>query len=52
MTDDGRDPFALPAAHWSSRTTRRALRDFIERQSDWVFATEGALCQAEDGECV
>lgn len=25
--------------------------DFVRRQSDWVFSTKGALCQANDGEC-
>lgn len=24
---------------------------FIDRQGDWIFDTEGALCQASDGEC-
>lgn len=24
---------------------------FVERQGDWIFDTEGALCQADDGEC-
>jgi 3'-phosphoadenosine 5'-phosphosulfate sulfotransferase (PAPS reductase)/FAD synthetase len=28
------------------------LRRFIERQGDWVLSTEGALCQADDGECM
>jgi 3'-phosphoadenosine 5'-phosphosulfate sulfotransferase (PAPS reductase)/FAD synthetase len=27
------------------------LISFIERQGDWLFSTEGALCQADDGEC-
>jgi 3'-phosphoadenosine 5'-phosphosulfate sulfotransferase (PAPS reductase)/FAD synthetase len=27
------------------------LGRFIERQGDWIFNTEGALCQADDGEC-
>lgn len=27
------------------------LADFINRQGDWIFNTEGALCQANDGEC-
>jgi 3'-phosphoadenosine 5'-phosphosulfate sulfotransferase (PAPS reductase)/FAD synthetase len=27
------------------------MRDFIDRQGDWIFDTEGALCQANDGEC-
>jgi 3'-phosphoadenosine 5'-phosphosulfate sulfotransferase (PAPS reductase)/FAD synthetase len=28
-----------------------ALGDFSRRQADWIFDTEGALCQADDGEC-
>lgn len=24
---------------------------FVERQGDWLFETDGALCQADDGEC-
>lgn len=31
--------------------TKRELREFIDRQGDWIFDTEGALCQASDGEC-
>jgi len=27
------------------------LADFVDRQQDWIFDTEGALCQANDGEC-
>jgi len=27
------------------------MADFIGRQGDWVFEIEGALCQADDGEC-
>lgn len=27
------------------------LREFVERQGDWIFSTEGVLCQADDGEC-
>lgn len=26
--------------------------DFVNRQGDWIFDEEGALCQASDGECV
>ena len=26
--------------------------DFVQRQGDWIFDTEDALCQADDGECV
>ena len=40
-----------PAAAWSKRYTRRELRQFMERQGDWALSTEGALCQAEHGEC-
>lgn len=25
--------------------------DFVTRQRDWIFSREGALCQADDGEC-
>lgn len=32
--------------------TREELGKFVERQGDWIFETEGALCQADDGECV
>jgi hypothetical protein len=31
---------------------RAKLRDFVERQGDWIFDTEGALCQADGGECM
>lgn len=37
---------------FSDRYSRRELREFIERQGDWAFNTEGALCQANDGECI
>lgn len=40
------------AATWSKRYTRREMREFIERQGDWALSTEGALCQADDGECM
>jgi 3'-phosphoadenosine 5'-phosphosulfate sulfotransferase (PAPS reductase)/FAD synthetase len=39
-------------AQFSMRFSRRELRDFMERQGDWALSTEGALCQADDGECV
>lgn len=28
-----------------------ALGSFVERQGDWLFDTEGALCQSNEGEC-
>jgi 3'-phosphoadenosine 5'-phosphosulfate sulfotransferase (PAPS reductase)/FAD synthetase len=27
------------------------LAKFVERQGDWIFDIDGALCQADDGEC-
>ncbi len=27
------------------------LVSFLDKQGDWIFDTEGALCQANDGEC-
>ena len=36
---------------FSQKQSRQQLRDFTDRQGDWIFETEGALCQADDGEC-
>lgn len=27
------------------------IQKMVQRQGDWIFETEGALCQANDGEC-
>jgi 3'-phosphoadenosine 5'-phosphosulfate sulfotransferase (PAPS reductase)/FAD synthetase len=40
------------SAQFSSRYSRAELRRFIERQGDWALSTEGALCQADGGECM
>lgn len=40
------------AGHWSKRYTRAETREFMARQGDWALSTEGALCQAEHGECM
>ena len=40
------------AARFRSEYTRKSLREFVERQGDWIFNTEGALCQNDGGECV
>lgn len=40
------------AAQWSKRYSRRELREFMDRQGDWALSTDGALCQANDGECM
>lgn len=39
-------------AQFSRRFTKRELREFMKRQGDWALETEGAHCQANDGECV
>lgn len=36
---------------FSSRYSRRELREFMENQGALALETEGALCQADDGEC-
>jgi 3'-phosphoadenosine 5'-phosphosulfate sulfotransferase (PAPS reductase)/FAD synthetase len=36
---------------FSKRYSRRSLREFIGRQGDWLFDTDGALCQKDEGEC-
>jgi 3'-phosphoadenosine 5'-phosphosulfate sulfotransferase (PAPS reductase)/FAD synthetase len=40
------------AARFNDKYTRKRLREFVERQGDWIFNTEGALCQSDDGECM
>jgi 3'-phosphoadenosine 5'-phosphosulfate sulfotransferase (PAPS reductase)/FAD synthetase len=34
------------------RRPRAGLHAFVRRQGDWIFGTEGVLCQADEGECV
>ena len=40
---------------FSQRYSRAEMREFIERQGDWIFSEEaaaaGVLCQADGGEC-
>lgn len=38
-------------ATFRDRMPLKSLADFVDRQGDWIFDTEGALCQADDGEC-
>lgn len=38
-------------ATFSKRYSRAEIASMVERQGDWIFNTEGALCQADDGEC-
>jgi len=40
------------AAQFSKRYSRAEMRRYMERQGDWALSTEGALCQADHGECV
>lgn len=37
---------------FSKRYSRSELRSFVERQGSWAFDTEGALCQADGGDCL
>ena len=39
------------AGSFSKRYTRTELRRYVEKQGDWIFDTEDALCRADDGEC-
>lgn len=39
-------------AQFSKRYSWREMREFMARQGDWALSTEGALCQANDGECM
>lgn len=38
-------------ARFRKEYTRAELGDFVDRQGDWIFDIEGALCQTDDGEC-
>ena len=38
-------------ARFRAGYTRAELGSFVDRQGDWIFNTEGALCQANDGDC-
>lgn len=40
------------AGRFSYKYSRKSVRQFVERQGDWIFNTEGALCQADGGECM
>lgn len=35
----------------ADRGSYRSIANFVDRQGDWIFDEEGALCQADDGEC-
>ena len=37
---------------FSKRYNRAELRAFVERQGDWIFDDDDALCQADGGECM
>jgi 3'-phosphoadenosine 5'-phosphosulfate sulfotransferase (PAPS reductase)/FAD synthetase len=39
------------AARFRKDYTRSSLREFVERQGDWIFDTDSALCQKDGGEC-
>lgn len=37
--------------HFHKNRSYSKIGSFVERQKDWIFDTEGVLCQADDGEC-
>ena len=45
------DRGATTGAQFREGMSYRSLRQFIDRQGDWIFDAEDALCQADDGEC-
>jgi hypothetical protein len=40
------------AATFRKDQPRRELRQFVERQGDWIFDDQNFLCQKDEGECV
>jgi 3'-phosphoadenosine 5'-phosphosulfate sulfotransferase (PAPS reductase)/FAD synthetase len=51
MEEETTEATTAAAARFRKEYTRKSLRQFVEKQGDWIFNTEGALCQANDGEC-
>lgn len=43
---------AKEAATFKKNTKRVEMRNFLDSQGDWVFDSEDALCQKDDGECM
>jgi 3'-phosphoadenosine 5'-phosphosulfate sulfotransferase (PAPS reductase)/FAD synthetase len=39
-------------AQFVTEYSRRDLRQYVERQGDWVFDEQGVLCQTNHGECM
>lgn len=39
-------------AYFNQRRPVQSVIDMVESQGDWIFDEDGALCQADDGECV
>ena len=39
-------------AFFNKRQSHREVREFIERQGDWIFNDKAYLCQADGGECL
>lgn len=44
-------PIKGDALTFRKDVSRKSLRDFVQRQGDWIFDTEGVLCQKDGGEC-
>lgn len=51
MEARARDLTSGSGGAFSKRYTRTQMREMMERQGDFLLSTEGALCQASDGEC-
>ena len=51
MEDLAGDLSAREAATFKKNQRREEMRYFINRQGDWVFDAEDALCQKDEGEC-
>lgn len=51
MEAEATEATTAAAARFRNEYTRQSVREFVERQGDWIFNTEGVLCQADGGEC-
>jgi len=49
--EDTASDWTLGMGRFRKEYSRREIRWMVDNQGDWIFDTEGALCQADHGDC-
>lgn len=49
--EDTASDWTLGMGRFRKEYSRREVRWMVDNQGDWIFDTEGALCQADHGDC-